>query len=163
MGTDIFLSWHGMTESEKDEQLRASRSFRLDAGGIGYLRAAIGMKRENAFLRAVLPKNYWFNRTRDPIPFDFRKRLSSLASNAKVYLRSAADGTEPEFEDYAEVAMMDRVSNAMAERAGFQKVMSTDDLMFEEAKLWLTEVDRFFRLGVEKQDGGMNPKIFISW
>ena len=56
MGTDIFLRWDRMTEAERLEQLTASREFRLDSGGIGYLRAAIGMKRENALLRALFPE-----------------------------------------------------------------------------------------------------------
>jgi hypothetical protein len=69
----------------------------------------------------------------------------------------------PEFRDYALVAMMDRVSNQMAEKAGFQKVSATEDMGFEEAKLWLQELVEFFRLGTKKQDAGLNPGIYISW
>jgi hypothetical protein len=163
MGTDIFLKWDGMTEQERAQQLAASKVFALDAGRIGYLRAAIGMKRESALLRSVFPSNYWYNMTDKALPFDFRARLSVLNAGAKAYIRSVKQGIEPDLEDYALVPAMDRAPNDMAERAGFQRAGGTEDLESDAAKERLLEVAEFFQLGVRKQEAGLNPAVFISW
>jgi hypothetical protein len=88
MGTDIFLKWDRMSEDERVAQMSASRAFMMDAGRYGYLRAAIGMKRENALLRSIFPEDYWYNRTGKPLRFDFRAALPVLDSAAKIYIRS---------------------------------------------------------------------------
>ena len=163
MGTDIFLKWDRMSQDERVAQTSASRSFMMDAGKYGYLRAAIGMKRENALLRSIFPADYWYNKTGNAIRFDFRAGLPVLDSAAKIYIRSVEEGTVPGFKDYALVAMMDRVSNERAAKAGFQKVSATEDLGFGEAKLWLQELAEFFQLGTKKQDAGLNPGIYIGW
>jgi hypothetical protein len=163
MGTDIFLKWDGMTRQEEMLQLAASRVFRLDAGHMGYLRAAIGMRRENALLRFVFPALYWYNISHEAMPFDFRNGLLALNQGAKVYLRSVKQGTEPEFEAYALVAAMDKATDELARKAGFQTVTSSKDLELNDAMEWLSGVAEFFGLGVKKMDDQKNPRVFIAW
>ena len=58
MGTGIFLSWDGMPEQDKRVQAAASRQYNLAAGEIGYIRAAIGMRRENGLLGFMFPDEH---------------------------------------------------------------------------------------------------------
>jgi hypothetical protein len=169
MGTDIFLKWDGMTEQESNAQLAASKSFRLNAGRLGYLRASTGMKRENAFLRLIFPLEYWYNSTGEPVPFNFLLGQSALSRGARAYLQSARDGTSPNFKDYTLVAVstneeIKMTTNQSVEGVGLQKVVAGDeDLVLEAAKEWLEEVAEFFNIGMEKQDAGLHPKILVSW
>jgi hypothetical protein len=163
MGTDIFLKWDGMAREEEAAQLAASRVFRLDAGHLGYLRAAIGMRRENSLLRFVFPAKYWYNATQESMSFDFRTGLLVLNEGAKIYLRSVQQGTEPDFQSYALVSAMDEVTDELAKKSGFQRIASTKNLELDEAVEWLRGVAEFFGLGVKKMDDCRNPRIYIAW
>ena len=163
MGTDIFLKWDGISREEEAAQLAASRVFRLDAGHLGYLRAAIGMRRENSLLRFVFPAKYWYNATQDSMPFDFKAGLLTLNEGAKIYLRSVTQGTEPDFQAYSLVAAMDKVTDELARRSGFETIASKKDLELDDAVEWLRGVAEFFGLGVKMMDNGRNPRIYISW
>ncbi|MBA7692634.1 hypothetical protein ES703_101201 [subsurface metagenome] len=46
MGTDIYLDWKGKTKKDQEKQYTG---WSIKAGDVGYLRASIGMTRENAF------------------------------------------------------------------------------------------------------------------
>jgi hypothetical protein len=163
MGTDIFLTWDGMARVEEAAQLAASRVFRLDAGHLGYLRAAIGMRRENSLLRFVFPARYWYNTTQEAMPFDFKAGLLTLNEGAKIYLRSVEQGTEPDFQAYALVAAMDKVTDELAKKSGFQTIAGTKNLELDDAVEWVLGVAEFFGLGVKKMDDGKNPRIYIGW
>jgi hypothetical protein len=163
MGTDIFLKWDGMAQEDEAAQLAASRVFRLDAGRLGYLRAAIGMRRENSLLRFVFPAKYWYNTTQESTPFDFKTGLLTLNEGAKIYLRSVRQSTEPDFQAYALVSAMDKVTDELAKRSGFQRITSTKDLELNDAVEWLRGVAEFFGLGVKKMEDGKNPRIYIAW
>ena len=163
MGTDIFLEWDGMTRQEKAAQLAASKEFRLDMGHLGYIRAAIGMRRENALLRFIFPAKYWYNINHAPMPFDLKAGLLILNEGAKTYLRSVKYGSEPDFQAYALVAAMDRVTDQVAREQGFEVVSSSKDLELNDAAEWLRAVAEFFGLGMKKMDEGKNPRILIVW
>jgi hypothetical protein len=163
MGTDIFLKWDGMAQAEEAGQLAASRVFRLDAGHLGYLRAAIGMRRENSLLRFVFPARYWYNTTQDSMPFDFKTGLLTLNEGAEIYLKSVKQGTEPDFQAYAMVAAMDKVTDELAKKSGFQTIASSKDLELDAAVEWLRGVAEFYGLGVKKMEDGKNPRIYIGW
>lgn len=164
MGTEILLKWDGMTEEEVKLQVAAAREFRLNAGRLGYLRAAVGMKRENALLRLVFPLEYWYNPTGEPMPFNFQLAATVLHRGARVYIQSVREGKIPDFKDYALSVAMEDATNRAVEEAGFQKVSSsTGDLEYEAAREWVEELAEFFELGKKKQDDGLNPGILISW
>jgi len=61
-----------MTDSDRQKQYTG---FSIDAGGVGYLRASIGMSTENAVLRALFPEKFWDMTHEDfekgGFPFDF--------------------------------------------------------------------------------------------
>jgi len=56
MGTDIYLRWDKQSQADKKKQYTG---FSINSGDVGYLRASIGMTRENAILRIVFPDEYW--------------------------------------------------------------------------------------------------------
>jgi len=163
MGTDIFLIWDDITEVEKAVQSAASSECRLNAGHTGYLRAAIGMKRENALLRSIFPARYWYNTGNQALPYDFKTGLLALNGFAKIYLQSVELGTEPNLEGYALVAATDRMTKEMLEKKGCREVASTNDLTLNEAMEWLQELAEFFGLGAKKQIEDKNPRILIAW
>jgi len=163
MGTDIFLSWDGITDLEKAVQTAAAREFALNAGHTGYLRAAIGMKRENALLRSIFPARFWYDTSGRAMPYDFKTGLLALNRLAKVYIRSIETDTEPNLEGYALVTAMDKITKELLAKRGYREVASTNDLTLDEAMDWLKELAEFFGLGAQKQLEGKNPRIFISW
>ena len=56
MGTNVYLSWNGMTDEEKNRQCTG---FSSDIGHLGYLRASIWMDSENSALRTLFPPEFW--------------------------------------------------------------------------------------------------------
>lgn len=152
-----------MTKAERTEQLAASSMFRTDAGHTGYLRAAIGMKRENALLRFVFPAKYWYNTGHEPIPFDFKTGLLTLNKGVKIYLRSIKEVTEPAFRSYGQVTGIERTTDELAKKTGLQTIAAAEELGLDNAVEWLLGVADFFDLGVKKTDEGRNPRILIIW
>jgi hypothetical protein len=55
MGTDIYMYYKNMTKEKKEAQTGSM----LYSGNVGYLRASIGMREENALLRNIFPDEYW--------------------------------------------------------------------------------------------------------
>jgi hypothetical protein len=56
MGTDIYLHWDKKSDKDDDAQITG---FDITSGGVGYLRASIGMYQENMFLRQIFDEKYW--------------------------------------------------------------------------------------------------------
>jgi hypothetical protein len=164
MGTDIILDWSGKSESEKAAQLECQNSSRLFVGEIGYIRAAIGMKRENGFLGFVFPDEYWFNKSGKPMPYDFGRMLPKMKEASEIYVKSAQEGSEPEFgEPYRRAVALDIATAILMKRKGYEPIHSTTDMKGEDVLEWLKSVWRFFELGLQKQNQGKNPSVFISW
>jgi hypothetical protein len=58
---------------------------------------------------------------------------------------------------------MDKVTDELARRSGFETIASKKDLELDDAVEWLRGVAEFFGLGVKKMDDARNPRIYISW
>lgn len=117
MGTDIILDWQGKSESERGAQLEGQKKCRLFVGEIGYIRAAIGMRRENGLLGFVFPDEYWFNRSGKPNPYDFRTMTAKMKEASEIYLKSARDGSEPRFgEPYQRAVALDIATAILMKR-----------------------------------------------
>jgi hypothetical protein len=58
---------------------------------------------------------------------------------------------------------MDKATDELARKAGFQTVTSSKDLELNDAMEWLSGVAEFFGLGVKKMDDQKNSRVFIAW
>jgi len=171
MGTDIYLEWEGKTEAEMDAQMEGSWS--IDAGGLGYLRASIGMMNENAVLRALFPEKYWSRRSTDE--YDFKAGYEMLNVLGMKYLMSAMSD-KPMDIGMEHVETMNRQEQSamaihgaltqLADRLGASekfKVYVGAVRSLGSAVEWLNSLFKFFELGMEKQDKGLKPYPHISW
>ena len=90
MGADIYLDWNEKTAEDKEKQ---NTGFRIDAGDVGYLRASMGMVRENSFLRALFPEKYWNNNMGKAIRCKFTEdKYRILIKAGVVYLSCISIG-----------------------------------------------------------------------
>ena len=98
MGTDIFLVWEGMTESERKIQLKASD---YAGGKYGYLRAAVWDDRWNAVYRALFPEAFDLGKVSyDFTDADFWRRMYKAVAQA---LRVAMEEVEKDNMDLGNV------------------------------------------------------------
>jgi len=170
MGTDVYLEWEGKTEEEQKAQYTG---WSIEGGFVGYLRASIGMARENAVLRLLFADKYWAKRS--PEEYDFKGNFEMLNAIGFRYLLSVVTGKPFDIgEDKAE-AMKPQHEQALAvlgavrqlgERLGASEKMKVyvggiDD--FRSAVSWLNSLFSFFELGIEKQEAGLKPYPYISW
>jgi len=154
MGTDIYLSWDGMTEEEKKAQVTG---WRIDAGKVGYLRASIGMVRENEALSLIFPDRYWEGNT---LAYDFKANLNNIFRILLSYAQNKTFLVDAEhLEDQKKMA--DTVFSAL--KAGFKDAKIGMGSSDKPSKKWAKSVMEFATLGLEKQERGKNPKVSISW
>lgn len=171
MGTDIYLTWDGQTETEKKAQYTG---YSINAGNVGYLRASIGMETENAVLGEVFPlKIYWLGEDKEMKPdkegyirYDFKVGWAVLQVVAKKYLATCLFGI-PYKKNDVQVKHQEwfkRTMEVLAQKEKFDKqIVGNIDDDLPSAVLWLNSLYNFFYLGMEKQKAGLNPKIMISW
>jgi hypothetical protein len=161
MGTDVYLEWNGKTEEDAEKQ---RTGFSIDAGGAGYLRASIGMVRENTFLRALFPEKYWDNKAGKPMRYAFTEdKYKILTKAGVVYLMSILAGQEAESSAARKQAEVgDRILK-MLKGAGIGEAVKSANLDFRHAIMWINSVWSFFELGMEKESAGLEPGIYISW
>jgi len=167
MGTDIYLEWDGMTEEEKKAQYTG---FSIDAGRVGYLRASIGMVRENQVLREVFPNEYWDSE--DSLPYDFKANYERVQEVGAKYLASilfdlplADENSEAmNYAKYGETinSLLCAIFNG-GYQSGEYKVDMSRKLGIRYAVMWLNSLFDFFDLGYKKQEEGLNPRVYISW
>jgi hypothetical protein len=160
MGSDLYLSWKGMTEKEKKKQYTG---WSIDAGKFGYLRASIGMTTENAVLRMVFPDEYWENPSGKPKRFHFTEDgYNKLHIISFLYIRQNLTGTpikNSEHEKHTEV--FKELFKKLAE--SFDKVIEGNIDCFRSAIMWINSLFSFYELGMEKEKEGKEPKVYISW
>jgi len=161
MGTDVYLEWNGKTKEDTEKQ---RTGFSIDAGGAGYLRASIGMVRENTFLRALFPQKYWNNKTGKPMRYGFTEdKYKILIKAGVVYVISVLTGQEVEASAARkQAAVGERIFEILKDR-GIGEVMKSENLDFRHAMMWINSVWSFFELGMEKENSGLEPGIYISW
>ena len=161
MGTDIYLDWEEKTEKDKEKQLTG---FSIDSGNTGYLRASISMVKENTFLRALFHEKYWNNKTGKPMRCEFTQdKYRTLIKAGVVYLMSVLTGKEVESNGARKQAEAGQKIFNMLKNIGIGEVVKSADLDFRHAIMWLNSVWSFFELGIEKENSGLKPGIYISW
>lgn len=157
MGTDIYLSWDGMSEEDKKMQLGG---FAVNAGSVGYLRASIGMVRENRFLRMVFPESFWKG---DADVFDFIKEGTEVLPDAVGQYVGGIELPETE-SSKKQVELGEMVMRKLQEASKSGDVDIVASSLSEKERLkFARSVVSFFVLGAEKQEKGLNPRVVISW
>lgn len=163
MGTDVYLLWDKQTRAQKKKQYTG---YSINAGGVGYLRASIGMEKENAILRELFPHEVWHSRQRRGEPYDFKQCWIVLQALAKKYLASCLFGmpiakgsTQIEQE-----AWFKNVDEYLAREFKFDKTLvGSLDNSLPSAVMWLNSLYQFIGLGIDKQEKGLKPRVLISW
>ena len=162
MGTDIYMSWKGMSKEEEKAQYTG---FNIYMGHVGYLRASIGMYAENELLRKIFPEEYW--EKGDFLEYDFIKNHKRNIIYIYKYLLEPLISLEKESEDYIDENIINTVISAL------KKIDITIDSQmsiqmpsineFDERIRYAASVIDFLWLGIEKQKKHLNPKVYISW
>ena len=80
MGTDVYMSWDGMTKEEKDRQYTG---YAIDAGKFGYLRSAVDMRFERDILHSLFPPRYSLGYAKK---YNFATREAQVIHTIKQYL-----------------------------------------------------------------------------
>lgn len=167
MGTDMYLSWSGMTKEEKDNRITG---YDIGCGDKGYIRASIGMYNENAVLRALFP-DHWEGHGKgdydeDGKPFDFLNKVNQrkLHQLAIAYLLSKLTETEVHHPELAESEGIVKEIATILDKAFVKEAVhkdSNEELPY--VIMWLNSLFQFYRLGCQKQEDGKKPRIYISW
>lgn len=146
MGTDIYLYWDGSTEADHKKQITG---FSIDAGNVGYLRASIGMREENAVLRKVFPNEFWWLTPKGKMmPEEEMKKLpKETQDRGPIY-----DFTNEKNVSNLHGAIRTYLSESMAESVDLSGTI-----------MWTHSLYRFYSLGCQKQREGKNPRVYISW
>ena len=160
MGTDIYLIWDHQTKEEKEKQYTG---FSIDSGQVGYLRASIGMTTENCILRAVFPERYW--ESKEPAPYDFKspENIKKLNASAIAYLIRVLTGKQVSHVRHKHVEKFGKDLHAKLSAMGSNEVEFSQNMDIRSAVMWLNSLYNFFELGQQKQEKGLNPRVFISW
>ena len=162
MGTDIYMKWKDQSESEKKKQITG---FSIECGKKGYLRASVGMYKENSVLRDIFPEEYW--ETDGYTAYDFETNYPKCIHTLKGYIASEILGLS--VEDNREThkqqqEMVNQLMNAFASNGVTIKTgVSEKGIGFEGALTWANSLVGFFELGCARQKEGLKPEIFISW
>ena len=157
MGTDVYLKWDKQTKEDKEAQYTG---FDIDAGKVGYLRASIGMLKENAILRALFPAPIWEGKG----SFKFEENWEKANKLCLVYILSEVSGIELPIDEGQKKQI--EFGNSVTEifkKAGVEKIQATSNNGFYHALMWAKSLLDFMALGIEKEDKKLNPKVVISW
>ena len=168
MGTDIYLSWKGMTKEEEESQITG---YATDAGDKGYLRASIGMVLENQSLRYIFPSHYWegkkltynFKKNRNQVKIALRAYEKAIRSGACVLDLKLSQGNEQTINEQRRlgIAILGMLSPFGDKASMPSGAISEEDIGF--GLVWAKSVEDFFNLGLEKQEQGLRPMVRILW
>jgi hypothetical protein len=168
MGTDVYLTWKGMKDSDRDKQCTG---FSIAAGDVGYLRASIGMATENAVLRALFPAEFWEmaagDRERGGLPFDFmsegnQRLLDTLAVQYLLAVLTGKKVCHPAHENVEALHGMVMKALASAGPKGM-RIETSGPLDLASAVTWLNSLCEFYGLGHSLQEQGKEPRVRIIW
>lgn len=134
---------------------------------MGCLRAAIWMKREARFLQEVLPGVPWWEGPPGmgiARPFDFKKNFDRMIVAARKYLEDAGAKN-----DIGHIMTLP-LRSIESKDDGFPQLTAppvagrypTDGLTGFHAEDWIRSIVDFFRLGLEKQMRGKNPRVEVT-
>ncbi len=159
MGTDIYLTekWEQLPVREK-EDLR----FSIEAGQLGYLRASVGMVKENTLLRELFPRRIWENKKGEP--FDFIENQDNLELYARLYLMSVILNKELDKSLIKEQLKLADATIENLKKEYPHAEMEGLEGGLHEPLMWLNSLFYFFSEGVKLQkEKGENPSIIIDW
>lgn len=153
MGTDIYLNWDSITEDEQKAQYTGF----VPKGEVGYLRASIGMTKENGLLRQIFPDKYWESNTEYGLAYNF---IESWEQNMK-YIEEYVRGETPDYENPMTKVLLKTLSGIG--NADKIEMPTSDDEDMQERAMYAETVIAFLRLGKDRQEKGLNPTVIISW
>lgn len=154
------MKWNKQTEEEHKAQITG---FSITSGNKGYLRASIGMVKENHLLRLIFPNEFWNCQDDKGIPYDFIANFNKMLNLGFQYLLSVVLNIDIEIsEEQKEQTVMGDMMIKMLNSSGW-KILSHTKSDFPFAVSWLNSLIEFFELGIEKQKEKLNPKVCISW
>jgi hypothetical protein len=166
MGTDVYLSWDGMTQKQKQKRITG---LDIGSGKVGYLRASIGMYPENTVLRHVFP-DHWNGEER---AFDFMSEENTrlVVEMTWRYTMSTLTGeeqflpTNTHVQAHAEMCskLLEPLIGGLAKDGGKVVMTGREPADIYSTLAWALSLMDFYRLGYEKQKAGKNPKVYISW
>jgi hypothetical protein len=159
IGTDIYLSFDKQTKKEKDAQITG---FDINAGKFGYLRASIGMTKENNVLRLLFPENFWHGGVH---LYDFESNFLQMMEIVLVYLKDDKL-PDPEQKNYREQLehgnrVKEAVKSIIGDAVEIKLGADSEDMRFRVT--WSKSLSEFFELGRKMQKAGRRPKVHISW
>ena len=155
MGTDIYLKWKGQTAKQKQDQFTG---FDITKGNIGYLRASIGMTRENQTLRLIFPEKHWEGKE---LTYDFSENIELIFKAISSYLSDGdidVQGREKPQQQHGQI-IVDFFKGQGGVVVNVNDLNSDDD----DKKLWAKSVMEFCMKGVGLQKKGLKPKVYITW
>jgi len=156
MGTDVYLEWDGMTKEEEEKQITG---FSINAGRYGYLRVGIRMINENIALREIFDEKYWKGTYRYKFTEEDFKRVCQIILG---YLISEIFGIElPKDETIKQMNKMHEALLNAFKNLGYKVVINSKDISF--VICWANSVLEFYKLGLQKEKEGKNPRVSISW
>jgi hypothetical protein len=159
MGTDVYMEWDKQTEKEKKAQYTG---FSINTGKFGYLRASIGMVKENSILRELFPPEFWEGGKARA--FDFIKNWEKLDQLAAKYLSSCIFNIEMEIAEGQENQIaMGAIVCGMLTGEGFTETEKPHLENLRYCVMWINSLYEFCSLGCTKQEKKLNPKVYISW
>lgn len=151
MGTDVYLIWEGMSETDKRNQFMG---FSIEAGNVGYLRASMGMGAENEVLEWIFPKKCWDG---EDVAYDFqansalicpilRNYLDGIPLPKRVWMDSPAESIDVDLTAFADSLNSDEPIPRNYDRVD-----------------WAKSLLDFFALGMRLQREGKKPSVYISY
>jgi hypothetical protein len=110
-------------------------------------------------------RNAYITEVKTLTPYDFKQGIIVLTVVAKKYLSSCLFGIPIEVGNgqKKQIEMMNSVTALLTHKKFDAVEVSALDDELPWAVAWLNSVFQFFRLGLEKQKEGLNPKVYISW
>ena len=144
MGTDIYMEWKGKTKEDAEKQMTG---FSIDAGDVGYLRASIGMRSENAFLRMLFSVDKYWDK-QEKIPYDFKSNFEILKELGFRYLICAYTGSDfqtTEQEHLEKQMSQNKLVMQILQKSNIYSEIKMDAVEdFRFAVMWLESVFKFF-------------------
>lgn len=150
--------------TEEDKRLQLDSGFDSSIGEVGYLRASIGMVRENRLLRMLFSDELWEPQEDDTgKEFDFKEAAKKLPDALTKYVD---DEELPMSESAKQQVEAGEIVKKMLKEQGFDdaSVQTSGGERDEKGRVrYAHSVLRFFMLGVKLQDLGKKPRVYISW
>ncbi|MEM5784835.1 MAG: hypothetical protein QXF15_03815 [Candidatus Aenigmatarchaeota archaeon] len=162
MGVDIYMAWNKMTKEEEERQYTG---FNIYKGYVGYLRASAGMHSEIDLLHRIFPEQYW--EKGDYLKYDFIKNHEKNIIYIYEYLLNPLIEYEKSIEGFIDENIVNTIISAFGKLGiilDSKTLIEVPTISHIDEKIkYAASVIEFLWLGIEKQKGRLNPKVFISW